>query len=207
MSSPSVNRLAEAMAAERDPKVPEHDLTAVGRMRRALFNGEALQPRTAVERFGGSNGLLGQVAYQLEVLGFHVDRTPGEDGFVAYRLIDPEYQPTERDFERARAKSMASKKSPKSKKRAQKTATAASNTPSQALVEVEAAPLPSTTGRGSEGVHGGTLAVPVLPGLGQPVSIYAQVLNTDGTITLGLRNGSRSWLTTVTGVVEVEDEA
>lgn len=179
-------KLSESLAKERNPDVPESDLTIAGRIRRALFMGERLQPRTAAARFGGSNGLLGQVAYQLEQIGFVIDRTPAEDGFVAYHLENPDYVPTEAHLARAREKVSKSK----SKKKAAK-----------ALARVEVEPPPRAPHPAQVDEDAGGLPV-ALPDLGQSLRVYALVQNDDESITIGLRNGTRKWTANLSGVID-----
>jgi hypothetical protein len=44
--------------------------------------------------------------------------------------------------------------------------------------------------------------LPTLPSLGGGVTVYALVLNDDGSITMGLRNGQASWHVDVIGATE-----
>lgn len=198
MTSVSINRLAERIAEERDPATDDVDLTMVGRVRRRLFRGEVLTPKIVVTEIGGSNGLLGQVMFQLETLGFEAVREPDEAGLTTYRLGNPDYQPTDADYERLRKLTSTR---PSAVKRANKSARrsapvkASNASSSSAAVTRAAATAPSPPQL--PGVE-----LPPLPDIGQPLTVYALALNEDGSITVGLRNGTRQWLTNIVGQSE-----
>jgi len=182
---------AEALAQERGTDVPDEDLTATGQLRRALFRGEALTALGTAERFGVSPGFLAQAVAVMERMGYVFTRaTEGDDPAYRYRLTNPEHTPSEAQVEAQRAHSYA-KQSATRKARSARTGAAP-----VAVTE----PPPTSPER-----HGFNYApdLPPLPDLGAGVMVYALALNDDGTVTLGLRNGSRRWMTTVTGATEV----
>lgn len=175
--------LYESMVAEHGTEVPDADLTAVGRMRRALFRGEEITPNDA-ERFGLVKGSVSTLIHSLRALGMEVEAVDHEDGPRGYRLADPD-QPPDRDAVLAwAAKRAVNDKAQKVKRtkarRAQKQG--------EAVEHVQVTPPPSLG-----------MELPPLPGLGATVTCVGQVMDTDGSIKLMWRNGQHSWLTTLTG--------
>jgi len=182
--------LAQNFRDERGDEIPDAALGTMRLVRRWLFRGEALTKRDVDERIpGASHNLLGQVVAQLETLGYTIRRTDEvwtddegiEHTIERRRVTNPSYFPTTEAFasyreartERARFRRRANHR---------------------AVVPAEPEPTPPATQHDTE--------LPPLPALGQNVSIVALALNDDGSVTMGLRNGQRRWLTTVTGSFE-----
>ncbi len=203
MGANNLASLAEMIAEERGHTVPTRDL--YGHMSiasRALLNGEGVRPDEFSDAHGCHRSLLGQAATQLSELGFVVERVPevvpGPDGrnrqMKRLRVANLDHEPTEADYQRA-IDAVRARKASLGGGRGHKVV-------SNALAERPAATASASGASSPVASPGDHEALPALPGLGQTITVTAQVLNDDGTITLALRNGVRRWLTTVTGVVE-----
>jgi hypothetical protein len=188
-------RLAETLAIDRGNEVPDSELTFSSRIRRRLLRGETLTPKQVVAEVGGSNGLTAQVVRQLDQLGFDINRDANEEGLTTYTVTNPDHEPTDAQYQRA-TEAMASKKSGAPRHRPAKKAAASS-----VAVAKSTAPPPRSTNRANDhqAVAAPGVDLPPLPGLGQAVTVYALALNDDGSITVGLRNGTEQWLTDIVG--------
>src|SRR4029453_2112475 len=102
--------LAEAFDMERDPTVPESELSIAGRIRRRLFRGEMVDVPTVRDEIGGTSSILSVVTHGLRGLGFEFANSVRREGrltFTEYRLADPSYQPTPTAFEANKAANRA----------------------------------------------------------------------------------------------------
>jgi hypothetical protein len=180
--------LHDLFPIERGTDVPDEELQSwTSRARRDFLRGKSIVPADWGDEHGIDGGPSTAARLQLEAMGFrfHVEnlghRVPGQGRPMnRYTIANLDHQPTEADIDRAIDRNKATKKKP-----AKSTAVVASKKPpAQPAPQPEPPPLPA------------------LPGLGQAVSIYALVQNDDESITIGLRNGSKKWMATLTGVIE-----
>jgi len=184
--------LAENLAEERDDKIPDSELGPTRIARRRFMRGVTLNARTFADEYHCSTSVITQVVFYMKVMGFRFEKTEGHlDGIrnvvVWYRLINPDHAPSTKQF---RAVAVATTK--------RKQKTAESTTTSQALVEAERSELPRRPDDGSATVG----SIP-LPGLDQQLAVYAIARDlADGTITVGMANGSRTWLFKLVGTAE-----
>jgi len=177
--------LEELLPIERGDTVPDDDLTTTSRIRRALFRGEVLTREEVVERFGVSAGLLAQIVTIMERMGFHFARDEDGDQSVRYTLTNPKHTPSGAQLEVVRARGRAFHSGQRK---------------SAPVAVTQESPPPPPEPRWSSNY---VPDLPPLPDLGSAVAVYALVVNDDGTVTLGLRNGTRRWMTTITGATEV----
>jgi len=90
---------ADTLAARVEAWRQAPNGATMGQIARALFAGESMSSAQAVERFGGSSGLTGQVVKQLAIAGYRVNRTeiPGPSGSgrmsMSYSLDRPDVVP------------------------------------------------------------------------------------------------------------------
>jgi DNA-binding MarR family transcriptional regulator len=103
--------LEEAFDMERDPTVPESDLTLAGKIRRRLFRGEMVDALIVRNEIGGNNSILSVVILNMKTLGFEFANSTRREGrltYTEYRLADPTYQPSPAAFEANKAGHRAS---------------------------------------------------------------------------------------------------
>jgi hypothetical protein len=191
--------MADMLRMDRDESIPDAELTLSGRVRRRLLRGEAVDPRQFAAESGGHVSLTSTAVLSLRRLGFDVENVPGPRG-VLYRVTNPEHWPSDEAFDKFRTHSTEESRAARERKRARQGAKGTPGRPPKAANTTAAVePAPPVGGRD---VADRDSRIPPLPDLGQPVTVYALALNDDGSITLGLRNGQRRWLTTVAGTVE-----
>jgi len=206
MGFPTMEQLVDI---ERGDTPPDAELTVASRVRRRLFHGAVLDPYAIQDEFGVHISTVASATLTLRRLGFVVEHVPGPRG-VMYRLTNPEHQPTPEDFEADRARARAESAATRERKRERDAAVAAALArKAQDAAAAKSKPKASNTSKTVEPrpTGGGDVAdrasgVPPLPDLGQPVTVYALALNDDGSVTLGLRNGDRRWMASVTGTME-----
>jgi hypothetical protein len=188
--------LSDLIAEERGTDLPDEDLDGAGLARRWYLQGKRFEASTFEETTGRNRSVVSDARNRLMSLGFVFDNeivpNPDRKGTGgrprrAYWITNLDHEPTEVDYRNA---TMA-KNPPRAK--AKKAPAKKTSVPARATETVNLV-APQTT-------HNG-VPMPALPGLGVDITVYAQVLNTDGSITLGLRNGTRQWMVNVTGVTE-----
>ncbi len=166
-----------------DPDQPDEQVTQETRIMRWLMRGEAFTGKELGERLGGSGTSLPRVGRFLEAIGFHVERAREaapdnpQARSVRYRITNPKHEPNERAVDAAQQAALRQ---------------------SMAVAVAEPEPKPELIPR-SNGAH---REVELMPALDEPLVVYALARNDDGTVTVGLRNGDRRFLTTLTGALE-----
>jgi hypothetical protein len=183
--------------------------------RRMLLRGAALDSRTFSEEHNCSNSVVSQAAQQLRAMGVPVEGVPFRGDVNGrqlwqkrFQVTDPTKLPTEkavtayaesqRDVQAAKREAARKRKArADAKTRREANTVRATNT----ATAVEPTPAPEPAPPPQE--RASTNNLPVLPGLGQEVTIFAMALDEDGeSITIGLRNGEHSWLTRLVGQAE-----
>jgi hypothetical protein len=168
----------ELLAEDKGTDIADHELGPMRMARRLLFRGEALQGQDFAAAHGCSPSIVSQAAKQLETSGYTIVR---------------EYAVREVDGGKMRRVAFMRMVDPKEVPKPAK-----ANVP---VVVNGGAPPPAADPPSPGDVADVGESLPPLPGIGQPLVCYAQVLNDDGTITIGIRNGTHKWLTTVTGAL------
>lgn len=211
MSANNRPTLAENLAEERGTETPDHHLGPFRLARRLLLRGETLIPTRFAEAHRCSNGVVNQACADLGRLGYEViaervsipDPAGGRGSHhTEYRLANPTFIPSEAAFEAERKRRADEGERKRLKGRAKRGKAGVSEPKRTNAAKVPAVRDASHAPAG--GVSAGTAAssLPTLPALGQSVTVYALVMNEDGSLTMGLRNGVASWMTTVQGVAE-----
>jgi len=214
--------LEEMIAAERDPAVPSTELYGMSSlMRRWWLDGDWHTHSELTALLGASGSLSGQVAKQLKALGFTFDEEtyktePGADGRprLGKRLrctnatthkLTPEIMDAYRESmeaaknrkdaslaraineakERAEAKAAARAAKQAAKQSKQEQLDVAEPERAVAVVTVEQ----PTTSLSTNGVP--------LPHVDAELTVYLSMRDRDGTMRLGLRNGSSSWIAVI----------
>jgi hypothetical protein len=193
---PTVNgqpTLRESLGMERDPGVADASLSASGRIRRILLDGEWHTISEIIERLGlpGDSALPTAVRKQMKSLGFKFAEekvtlvgSDGRNGWgKRFCCTNPRHRPSETAF---KAMSEASNNAhAKANRRRQR------SVPSKAIARrVEPPPR--------EAVEDEPEPAPIrLPPVDTPLTVYLAMRQFDGTALLGLRNGTESWVLTV----------
>lgn len=182
-------------------------------MREVILRGNEFEAEAIARQFGLSRASVNLCMRHLKMLGYEVERL--DVGW--WRLTNPQHTPSDEQWEYLRAfrnKPVSETPPPPHlRKRAAKASVPA--TVPLPMPEPESVPAPrpaaasvgfgmmSGTAAGIVGVPGFERAEPVnyrgmqAPNLGGLVSVFAQVIQDDGTLRLGLQTGDRRWVVDV----------
>lgn len=186
--------LYDLLLMERGTEVSNDELSFGSLARRLLFRGETVMPGDFAHKYDTSPSAVHMAAKTFEALGFQVEKIVGPPGGhgrppVAFRLVDPD-----RPIDRGAAARISKTRT---QKRQQYERSTSAPTKIKAATEVEVASSPPVAASRDDD-H--ALDLPPLPGIDQHLRVYAiaRDLN-DGTFTVGVANGSRTWLMKVVG--------
>jgi hypothetical protein len=195
------DRLYYLLMEERDPTVPDAQLyAAVRKGRRWLMQGEAMTALEYSDRAGVSTSAFHFALDTLRLAGFElvgetevIVRPSGTKAQTKrYRIANLDHVPQPDEVDAAQAKDRAAKRRADARRAKAK---AESTDVERVEPEPDRNPIKATNTNGHQLPDG-------LPALDETMVVYALARNDDGSLTVGLRNGSRRFLTTLAGMVE-----
>jgi hypothetical protein len=207
-------QLAERLAEERDAsRTLDSFPTESARVRHVLFtrhaHGDEWTQDTVAAEANGTSASVSATIGVMRGIGFKFDQRPETDEErraradtvdgrstlyarkIYYRFVNPEFNPTESEFNAVRdgkAKRQAEQKKERDRLRKQRQRAAQSQSQARPTA-APATPPKRSNGRG----------LPPTPMLGETVEVFAVTLEDDGLIRLGVRNQEHAWVVDITG--------
>lgn len=212
-----LDRLRNEIEASPDTS----DFTATSWIRHRLLRGETLTREGVVEEFGVSRGLLDQTVKILHACGWDLEWLD-VDGLRGTRITDPHpinvraveafmREQSEKAAARTAEKAAAAAKAEAAREKATRDRAATvtrKNETSTAMAVVGGTRVANLVGASNRGArsNGDVPGYPVeaAPSIDDDLTVYLLARNLDGTMTIGLRNGTRAWVATLTGMTLVE---
>jgi hypothetical protein len=195
--------MAVLLAAERgDDDLTDFPVTS--QIRRRLFRGQWVTADEIAHDFDVHKTTLSTLMANLRLVGFDFESEVidhrGNTDVHRYRLVNPEHEPTDEQYEAHRVKSSERNgRTPQARRVAARRAVRAATV---AVEQVEPEPAPGPVPFAGPGTNG--TAVPV-PAFATDLRVYLLAEQSDGSVTIGLRSGSDRWLASLTGFTRVAE--
>lgn len=182
---------------ELDLAVPSSELSASEGIRRMFLEGETLTAMEAARIFDRSSSLLAIVVGQMKKNGFVFteERDPGRGGVKHYALANPDHRPSEPVATRTKVRDVLDTVPTDEEIKRERNAKRERDREHRRLErEARRAGI-----RSQSTTHASSEDRPVLPSIHDLLEVN-MVLEVDGEYSIGLRNGSKSYLCTITAV-------
>lgn len=215
--------LLDRLRVEIEAQPDTTEFVASSWIRHRLLRGETLTREGVAEEFGVSRGLLDQTVKILHACGWDLEWADVEGGRRGVRItvlheID---EATVRQYMAKTAKAAADRTAAKNAAKVEDEARREARTQarnadgarqretSTAMAVVGGSRVANLiAGEKSNGPRPprdlAMFPIEAAPSIDDDLSVYLLARNTDGTMTIGLRNGTRAWVATLTGMTLVE---
>lgn len=221
---PANNRpgLLEKLTEEANPEADTSEFTPTSIIRHRLLLGETVT-RAEVEALGISRASMDMALKTLAACGWDYDRTLVDDAPAAF-LVPPIGPPNAKkiaayvaELSRKNRERAAEERKAEQKREAmvaaaiaaakeEETAPAAHNVSSAlAVATIDAKGRPASSSVEIDPPDGfDRFPAEGAPAVDSQLTVYLVARDLDGALTVGLRNGSRSWIATLTGMTAIE---